>query len=73
MVQVRVNLMRVIAFLKNRLMVNCIRRSCMEQMQCERNKLRNDLLVANERASLLAQEVDDNHARMENSVQQKLK
>lgn len=42
-------------------------------MQCERDKLRNDLMVANERASLLAQEVDDNHARMEHSVQQKLK
>jgi len=45
----------------------------MEQMQCERDKLRNDLVIANERASLLAQEVDDNHARMEHSVQQKLK
>ncbi|XP_065209519.1 ninein homolog [Planococcus citri] len=48
-------------------------RSSVEQMQCERDKLRNDLLVANERASLLAQEVDDNHARMENSLQMKLK
>lgn len=42
-------------------------------MQCERDKLKNDLMIANERASLLAQEVDDNHARMEYSIQQKLK
>lgn len=52
--------------------ISRICRSCVEQMQCERDKLRNDLSVANERASLLAQEVDDNHTRMENSIQQKL-
>lgn len=36
----------------------------------ERDKLRQDLAEANERASLLAQEVDDRHARLEENTQQ---
>jgi len=37
----------------------------MEQIICERDKLRNDLAEANHRANLLAQEVDDHHAKLE--------
>lgn len=48
-------------------------RSSLEQMIGERDKLRNDLAEANERASLLAQEVDDRHARMEKASQMQIK
>lgn len=39
-----------------------------EQMQAEREKLKSDVLEANNRATLLAQEVDDNHSRMEQNT-----
>lgn len=42
-------------------------------MTGERDKLRNDLAEANHRATLLAQEVDDRHARMERSTQIQVK
>lgn len=48
-------------------------RSSLEQMIGERDKLRNDLAESNERASLLAQEVDDRHARMEKASQMQIK
>jgi hypothetical protein len=38
-------------------------------MSGERDKLRADIMDANQRASLLAQEVDDHHARLEKSSQ----
>ncbi|KAF8786194.1 Ninein like protein [Argiope bruennichi] len=47
-------------------------RQSMEQMQRERNKLRVSVEEANSRAALLAQEVDDNHARLESSLHNKL-
>nr|CAD7586372.1 unnamed protein product [Timema genevievae] len=43
--------------------------SSLEHMRAERDKLRADILEANQRASLLAQEVDDHHARLEKSTQ----
>uniref|UniRef100_A0A1B6E6N5 EF-hand domain-containing protein n=1 Tax=Clastoptera arizonana TaxID=38151 RepID=A0A1B6E6N5_9HEMI len=48
-------------------------KSTLEQITCERDKLRNDLIEANQRASLLAQEVDDRHARMERASQMQIK
>ncbi|XP_071454569.1 ninein-like protein isoform X2 [Hetaerina americana] len=45
----------------------------MDQMQHERDKLQMDLSEANHRASLLAQEVDDHHARLEKSSQLQVK
>ncbi|XP_018336876.1 ninein [Agrilus planipennis] len=44
-------------------------RNILEQMHAEREKLKSDVMEANNRASLLAQEVDDNHARMEKNTQ----
>lgn len=44
-----------------------------EQMQAEREKLKSDVLEANNRATLLAQEVDDNHSRMEQSTLNQVK
>nr|CAD7259826.1 unnamed protein product [Timema shepardi] len=41
----------------------------LEHIRAERDKLRADILEANQRASLLAQEVDDHHARLEKSTQ----
>lgn len=48
-------------------------RSSMEQMSCERDKLRNDLAEANYRASVLAQEIDDHHSKMEKVSQNQFK
>lgn len=48
-------------------------KSSLEHMIGERDKLRNDLAEANERASLLAQEIDDRHARMEKASQMQIK
>lgn len=48
-------------------------RSSMEQMSCERDKLRNDLSEANYRASLLAQEIDEHHSKMEKVSQNQFK
>jgi hypothetical protein len=45
----------------------------MEHMRGERDKLRADIMDANQRASLLAQEVDDHHARLEKSSQLQVK
>jgi ninein len=44
-------------------------RLSLEHMSGERDKLRADIMDANQRASLLAQEVDDHHARLEKSSQ----
>ena len=48
-------------------------RLSMEHMRGERDKLRADIMDANQRASLLAQEVDDHHARLEKSSQLQVK
>ncbi|XP_034255415.1 ninein-like protein [Thrips palmi] len=48
-------------------------RSSLEQMSCERDKLRNDLAEANFRASLLAQEIDDHHSKLEKVSQNQFK
>ncbi|KAF4528374.1 hypothetical protein B566_EDAN016936, partial [Ephemera danica] len=45
-------------------------KAALEQVLGERDKLRQDVAEANERASLLAQEVDDRHARLEQASQQ---
>lgn len=49
-----------------------MQRQTIDQMQDERRKLRINIEEANTRAALLAQEVDDNHAKLENSLQKKL-
>lgn len=41
-------------------------------MKEERDKLRLSIMEANNRADLLAQEVDENHAKLEQSTQSKL-
>lgn len=48
-------------------------RLSLEHMSGERDKLRADMMDANQRASLLAQEVDDHHARLEKSSQLQVK
>lgn len=48
-------------------------RQSQEQMHRERRRLRASVEEANSRAALLAQEVDDNHARLETSLQEKLR
>ncbi|XP_054260732.1 blastoderm-specific protein 25D [Macrosteles quadrilineatus] len=48
-------------------------RSCLEQMTGERDKLHSDLAEANQRAALIATEVDDRHARMERASQTQIK
>ena len=52
--------------------IRCLK-MIMEQMHAEREKLRCDVTEANNRASLLAQEVDDNHAKMERNTQKQVK
>lgn len=52
--------------------VRCLKLS-LEHMSGERDKLRADIMDANQRASLLAQEVDDHHARLEKSSQLQVK
>ncbi|KAF7285740.1 hypothetical protein GWI33_010159, partial [Rhynchophorus ferrugineus] len=50
--------------------IKCLK-NILEQLQAEREKLKLDVYEANNRATLLAQEVDDHHTRMEqNSVNQ---
>lgn len=44
---------------------NCTSRAHLEAVTEERDKLRTDLADANHRASLLAQEVDEHHAKIE--------
>ncbi|XP_039284024.1 blastoderm-specific protein 25D [Nilaparvata lugens] len=48
-------------------------KNSLEQLTGERDKLRNDLAEANHRATLLAQEVDDSHARLERATQKQVK
>lgn len=43
-----------------------------EQMNCEREKLKYDVDTANNRAAMLAQEVDENHMRLEKSSADKI-
>ncbi|KAG5867823.1 hypothetical protein JTB14_028228 [Gonioctena quinquepunctata] len=43
-------------------------KNVLEQMHAEREKLKCDVTEANNRATLLAQEVDDNHSRMEQNT-----
>jgi hypothetical protein len=43
-----------------------------EQVKEERDKLRLSIMEANNRADMLAQEVDENHAKLEQSTQSKL-
>lgn len=45
----------------------------MEHLSFERDKLRTDVLEANERANSLAQEIDEHHTRMEKCRQEQLK
>ncbi|XP_069682969.1 ninein homolog isoform X2 [Periplaneta americana] len=52
--------------------VRCLKLS-LEHMSGERDKLRADIMDANQRASLLAQEIDDHHARLEKSSQLQVK
>ncbi|KAB0794400.1 hypothetical protein PPYR_11239 [Photinus pyralis] len=52
--------------------IRCLK-NILEQMCAERDKLKHDVLEANNRATMLAQEVDDNHARMEQNTQQQVK
>lgn len=52
--------------------IRCLK-NILEQMHAEREKLKGDVLEANNRATMLAQEVDDNHARMELNTQNQVK
>lgn len=52
--------------------IKCFK-SIFEQMQAEREKLKSDVVEANNRATLLAQEVDDNHSRMEQNTLNQVK
>lgn len=47
--------------------IRCFK-NVLEQLHAEREKLKGDVLEANKRATLLAQEVDDNHLRMEQNT-----
>ncbi|GBP53593.1 Blastoderm-specific protein 25D [Eumeta japonica] len=55
-----------------RLQVSKVKQS-IEHLSAENTKLKNDLIDANKRAQVLAQEVDENHARMETSLKNKIK
>lgn len=52
--------------------IKCLK-SILEQMHAEREKLKGDVLAANNRATMLAQEVDDNNACMEEITQNQVK
>ncbi|CAG9759741.1 unnamed protein product [Ceutorhynchus assimilis] len=52
--------------------IRCLR-NILEQLQAEREKLKLDVTEANNRATLLAQEVDDNHVRMEQNTLNQVK
>lgn len=52
--------------------IKCLK-TILEQMHAEREKLKCDVTEANNRATLLAQEVDDNHTRMEQSAQNQVR
>ena len=47
--------------------------SAMEHLCCERNKLRSDITEANERANILAQEIDEHQSRMEHAQQDQIR
>lgn len=57
---------------KNKLIIQFIFRMIIEQMNCERDKLKYDVDTANNRAVMLAQEVDENHMRLEKSSANKI-
>lgn len=48
-------------------------KNILEQMHAEKEKLKCDVFEANNRANLLAQEVDDNHIKMERNTQNQVK
>lgn len=48
-------------------------KSVLEHVSAERDKLRSDIVDANHRATILAQEIDDNHAKMEQTTQNQVK
>lgn len=52
--------------------IRCLK-NILEQMHAEREKLKCDVFEANNRAKLLAQEVDDNHMKMERNTQNQVK
>lgn len=52
--------------------IKCLK-GILEQMHAEREKLKCDVLEANNRATMLAQEVDENHAKMERNTQNQVK
>lgn len=52
--------------------IKCLKH-ILEQMHAEREKLKYDVVEANNRATLLAQEVDENHAKMELNTQNQVK
>uniref|UniRef100_A0AAR5PKW2 EF-hand domain-containing protein n=1 Tax=Dendroctonus ponderosae TaxID=77166 RepID=A0AAR5PKW2_DENPD len=52
--------------------IRCLR-SILDQLRAEREKLKLDVADANNRATLLAQEVDDNHLRMEQTALNQVK
>lgn len=54
------------------LIITFICRMIIEQMNCEREKLKYDVDTANNRAVMLAQEVDENHMRLEKSSANKI-
>ncbi|KAK9877002.1 hypothetical protein WA026_016029 [Henosepilachna vigintioctopunctata] len=52
--------------------IKCLK-NIMEQLNAERDKLKYDITEANNRATLLAQEVDDNHQKMQENTQNQVK
>lgn len=52
--------------------IKCLK-TIVEQTSAEREKLKSDVSAANERSALLAQEVDDNHARMEQAAENQVR
>ncbi|EEB18770.1 blastoderm specific protein 25D, putative [Pediculus humanus corporis] len=48
-------------------------KTMIEHVNAEKEKLRNDVTEANQRALLLAQEVDEHHSKLEHSTQQQVK
>ncbi|XP_015838739.1 ninein homolog isoform X2 [Tribolium castaneum] len=52
--------------------IKCLKH-VLEQMHAEREKLKCDVFEANNRAKLLAQEVDDNHVKMERNTQNQVR
>lgn len=70
MAQVRTQLKLI---LLSRLLIHFFScRMIIEQMNCERDKLKYDVDTANNRAVMLAQEVDENHIRLEKSSANKI-